>query len=62
VTARDVATGQVRGTPRGLLLAKRGVAFDDAIAKVTEALEKRGGSGASFRLDSNAILIEAVAR
>jgi len=61
-TARDVATGQVRGTPRGLLLAKRGVAFDDAIAKVTEALEKRGGSGASFRLDSNAILIEAVAR
>src|SRR5436190_8638261 len=25
VSARDIATGQVRGTPRGLLLAKRGV-------------------------------------
>ena len=62
VTARDVATGQVRGTPRGLMLAKRGVEFDDAIGKVAEALEKRGGKGASFRLDSNAILVEAVAR
>jgi hypothetical protein len=53
-TARDVATGQVRGTPRGSCSAKLGVAFDDAIAQVTEALEKRGGSGTSFRLDSNA--------
>jgi ubiquinone/menaquinone biosynthesis C-methylase UbiE len=60
--ARDVATGQVRGTPRGLMLAKRGVEFDDAIGQVTEALEKRGGKGASFRLDSNAIMVEAVAR
>jgi len=62
VPARDIATGQVRGTPRGLLLAKRGVEFDDAIGKVTEALEKRGGKGPSFRLDSNAIMVEAVAR
>jgi SAM-dependent methyltransferase len=62
VTARDVATGQVRGTPRGLLLAKRGVGFDDAIDTVAEALEKRGGKGASFRLDSNAIMVEAIAR
>ena len=28
VSAREVATGQVRGTPRGLLLSKRGVDHD----------------------------------
>jgi len=59
VTARDVATGQVRGTPRGLLLAKRGVEFDYAIDRVTEALEERGGKGTSFRLGSQAIMVEA---
>lgn len=60
-TARDVATGQVRGTPRGLLLAERGVEFDVAIAKVAAALQQAGGSGADFRLHCQAIVVEAVA-
>ena len=49
VTARQVATGQVRGTPRGLLLAKRGANLDDVIDKVTAALEAECGPGNDFR-------------
>ena len=60
VTARDVATGQVRGSPRGLLLAKRGVDFDIVIDKVTAALEAAGGAGTSFRASGQVIAVEAV--
>lgn len=49
VTARQVATGQVRGTPRGLLLAKRGADLDQVIDKVTAALEAECGQGSDFR-------------
>jgi SAM-dependent methyltransferase len=49
VSARQVATGQVRGTPRGLLLAKRGADFDQVIDKVTAALEAQCGAGHDFR-------------
>lgn len=59
VTARVIATGQVRGTPRGLLLAQRGVDFDVAIDKVTAALERAGGKGASFRSHCQVIAVEA---
>jgi SAM-dependent methyltransferase len=62
VTARDIATGQVRGSPRGLLLAKRGADFDSVIDQVADALEKRGGKGVTLRLDSRAIMVEAKAR
>ena len=41
VSARDIATGQVRGTPRGLFLANRGVELNVVIDKVTAALELR---------------------
>jgi ubiquinone/menaquinone biosynthesis C-methylase UbiE len=58
-TPRDIATGQVRGTPRGLLLAKRGVDLDDAIDRVTAALEKEGGTGTSFRAAVQVIAVEA---
>ena len=58
-TARDIATGQVRGTPRGLLLTKRGVDLEDAIDRVTAALEKEGGKGASFRAPAQVIVVEA---
>jgi ubiquinone/menaquinone biosynthesis C-methylase UbiE len=57
--ARDIATGQVRGTPRGLLLTKRGVDLEDAIDRVTAALEKEGGTGASFRAPAQVIAVEA---
>jgi SAM-dependent methyltransferase len=59
VTARDIATGQVRGSPRGLLLAQRGVDFDVAIERVVAALEKAGGQGTSFRSHCHAIAVEA---
>jgi len=41
---RDIATGQVRGTPRGLLLEKRGMTMDAAIDRVAVALEKVRGN------------------
>jgi SAM-dependent methyltransferase len=40
--ARTIATGGVRGTPRGVLLEKRGLSMDEAIDRVTVALEKAG--------------------
>jgi hypothetical protein len=62
VTARQVATGQVRGTPRGLLLVKRGANLDHVIDLVTAALEAEGGAGGAFRLHAQAIVVEAEAR
>lgn len=52
--ARDIATGQVRGTPRGLLLEKKGLTMDAAIDRVAVALEKLGG-----KAHGQALLIEA---
>ena len=60
VSAREIATGQVRGSPRGALLAQRGVDFDMAIDKVTAALETVGGAGAAFRSHCQVIAVEAV--
>jgi SAM-dependent methyltransferase len=40
VDARTLATGQVRGTPRGALLEKRGMPMEKAIELVTEAIGK----------------------
>jgi SAM-dependent methyltransferase len=57
--AHDIATGQVRGTPRGLLLTKRGVDLEDAIERVTAALEQEGGTGTSFRASGQVIAVEA---
>ena len=59
MTAREIATGQVRGTPRGLLLTKRGVDLDEAIDKVTAELEKAGGAGLNFRATGQVIAVEA---
>jgi hypothetical protein len=49
----------VRGTPRGLLLTRRGVDLEEAILKVTAALEKAGGTGAGFRAPAQVIAVEA---
>jgi len=57
VDARTIATGQVRGTPRGLLLEKKGVSMERAIDSVTKAIEKHIASGAS--LHGQAILVQA---
>lgn len=60
-TARDIAIGQVRGSPRGLLLTQRGVELEHAIDKVTAALEKEGGEGATFHAAGQVIAVEAQA-
>ena len=58
VDARTIATGQVRGTPRGLLLEKKGMSMDEAIDRVTKAIEDylsaHGGT-----MTGQAILVEA---
>ena len=60
VSARSVATGQIRGTPRSLLIEKRGVSLDDVIDKVTAALALMGGAD-PLRAPANAIMVEASA-
>lgn len=43
VDPRLFAAGQIRGTPRGVLLAERGVDLDLAIARIAAALAREGG-------------------
>ncbi len=59
-SARDVATGQLRGTPRGGLLQKRGADLDAIIDKCAEALARVGGA-APFRCSARALVVEACA-
>jgi len=58
VSARMIATGQIRGTPRSLLIEKRGMALDDVIEKVTAALTKLGGAD-PYRGVARALVVEA---
>lgn len=58
---RTIATGQVRGTPRGALLEKKGLPMDEAIDHVTAAFEKLAGPG-GLRTHGQALLVEARAR
>jgi len=58
VSARTIATGGLRGTPRVNLLEKRGVVLDEVIDKATAELEKIGGADV-FRAHCQAILVEA---
>jgi hypothetical protein len=44
VSARTIAIGQIRGTPRSLLIEKRGVPLDDVVEKITSALAQIGGA------------------
>lgn len=60
VSARTVANGQIRGSPRSLLIGKRGVSLDEVVDKVTAALAKMGGAD-PLRAPANAIVVEAVA-
>lgn len=58
VSARSVAAGQIRGTPRSLLLQKRGASLDEVVQKVTAALERIGGAE-PFRAWAQAVVVEA---
>jgi SAM-dependent methyltransferase len=58
VSARSIATGIIRGSPRSLLIEKRGASLDEVVERVTAALEKAAG-GASYRGTASAVVIEA---
>jgi ubiquinone/menaquinone biosynthesis C-methylase UbiE len=58
VSARTVAIGQIRGTPRSLLIEKRGIPLDEVIDKVTAALARLGGTD-PYRGVAQAVVIEA---
>lgn len=54
---RDIATGQIRGTPRSALIEKKGLNIDTVIEQVTQALAKAGGD--PYVGYAQGILIEA---
>lgn len=58
VSARTLATGQIRGTPRSLLIEKRGGSLDEVVDKVTAALTRIGGS-VPYRGFAQALMVEA---
>jgi hypothetical protein len=58
VSARDIAIGQIRGTPRSSLIEQRGVALDGVIDKVAAALAQAGGAD-PYRGHAQAIVVEA---
>ena len=61
VSARAVAIGQIRGTPRSLLIEKRGVSLDEVTDKVAAALAQAGGEN-PYRGVAQAIVVEARCR
>jgi len=58
-SARSIALGQIRGTPRSLLLEKRGANLDDVVARLAIALAGLGGD--PYRGHAQAVIVEAVA-
>jgi SAM-dependent methyltransferase len=58
VSARTIATGQILGTPRSLLIEKRGVPLDQVVEKVAAALAKIGGAD-PYRAPAQAVVVEA---
>jgi len=58
VSARTVAIGLIRGTPRSLLIEKRGVSLDEVVEKLTNALTKIGGAD-PYRAHPQAVVVEA---
>jgi hypothetical protein len=58
VSARRIALGQIRGTPRSLLIEKRGASLDDVVEKVAAALARAGGAD-PWRGAAKAVVVEA---
>jgi SAM-dependent methyltransferase len=57
-SAREYATGQLKGTPRGALLERRAIPVDEIIEKCAAALARVGGE-APFRSTAQALVVEA---
>ena len=58
VSARTLATGLIRGTPRSVLIENRGVALDKVVEKLTAALTKIGGAD-PYQGYAQAVVVEA---
>ena len=58
VSARTLATGQIRGTPRSAMIEKRGVSLDAVIDKAAEELARIGGAD-PYRSHAQAVVVEA---
>ena len=58
VSARTMATGAIRGTPRSLLIEKRGISLDEVVEQVTTALARTGGAE-PYRGSAQALIVEA---
>lgn len=56
---RNIATGQLRGTPRSALIEKRGIPLELAIDRVTHELARTGGD--PYRGYAQAVVVQAVA-
>ena len=59
-SAKTFATGQIRGTPRSLLIEKKGASVDAVIDKVATRLAASGGAE-PFRVEANALVVRAQA-
>lgn len=60
ISARDLATGQVRGTPRSALIERRGVPLEVAIDRITTRLTQIGGD--PYRGETSGFILEAHAQ
>jgi SAM-dependent methyltransferase len=58
VSARTMAIGLIHGTPRSLLIEKRGVSLDEVVEKVAAALAKIGGAD-PYRGPAQAVIAAA---
>ena len=59
-SARTFATGQIRGTPRSLLIEKKGGNIEQVIDQVAERLAAAGGAE-PFRVEANVLVVRAQA-
>lgn len=58
ISAHDLATGQIRGTPRSALIEKRGVALEEVIGKTAARLAQLGGAD-PYRGPASGFIVEA---
>ena len=58
MSARKIALGQLRASPRSLMLEKRGASLDDVLDQVAAALARAGGAD-PWRGPANAVVVEA---
>jgi ubiquinone/menaquinone biosynthesis C-methylase UbiE len=59
VSARTIAIGHIRGSPRSLLLEKRGASVDEVIELTTAAIAAVGGAD-PYRGSVQAVVVEAL--